>query len=151
MTGNRRLAVTAAVVAALALPATHAPAVVVNRPGPCPLERQLDETVRHLMKRLIRCAADKWPVRGGAERAICIAERESHLNPRATSATGLYVGLFQHSASAWTPRFRTWTRPHWELNASALNGRSNAIVTIRMVHADGWGPWRGVGCRPHPA
>jgi hypothetical protein len=27
-----------------------------------------------------------------------------------------------------------------------LNGRTNAVVTMRMVNAEGWGPWAGVGC-----
>jgi hypothetical protein len=84
-------------------------------------------------------------VPGGAETAICIADVESGLHPEATSETGEYLGLFQHAAEAWPGRYETWTREAWALDESALSGRTNAIVTIRMVNANGWGPWEGVG------
>ena len=113
--------------------------------GPCDIARHGDETVRLYSMRLIRCAADRWPVPGGAEKAICIADVESHLNPKAKSTGGEYLGLFQHSAEAWPDRYQTWTRRAWELDPSALSGRTNAIVTIRMVNANGWGAWSGVG------
>jgi hypothetical protein len=118
-------------------------------PGPCHLTPRAGESVRHRMKRIITCAVGLWSVPGGAKRAICIADRESHLNPIASSATGKYLGLFQHSAAAWPSRFKTYTRPRWELRDNALNGRSNTVVTIRMVHAGGrhgWRPWAGPGC-----
>jgi hypothetical protein len=115
-------------------------------PGPCHLARRTGESVEHHMKRLITCAAGVWPVRGGATKAICIARRESNLDPTASSRTGKYLGLYQHQASAWPSRFDTWTRRRWKLKDDALNGRSNAIVTMRMVHANGWGPWAGIGC-----
>jgi hypothetical protein len=142
-----RLLVTALALTLLA-PATLAGAG--EQTGPCDLTRKADETIRGKMKRIIQCATDRWEVRGGARRAICVADAESDLNPRASTAGGDYLGLYQHIATAWPGRFDTWTRRSWNLNESALSGRSNAIVTIRMVNADGWGPWRGAGdCFPH--
>jgi hypothetical protein len=135
--------------AGLALFAGPTPARARYMPGPCFLPARTAETVRHHMKRIIRCAVDLWPVPGGAAKAICIADRESHLNPEASSRTGKYLGLFQHSAAAWPNRYTSYTRPEWKLHTSALNGRTNAIVTIRMVHAvgtKGWRPWAGAGC-----
>jgi hypothetical protein len=114
--------------------------------GPCPLIRLEGEAIQAFSKRLIQCAATRWPVEGGAEKAICIAERESGLIPTASSPTGMYVGLFQHSAADWPRRYEEWTRPYWRLKENPYNGRTNAIVTIRMVNAEGWGPWAGVGC-----
>ena len=114
--------------------------------GPCALSRNDGEAIQDLSIRIIQCAADRWPVPGGADEAICIAERESGLVPTASSATGQYLGLFQHSAAAWPDRYDEWTRPVWGLKQTALNGRTNAIVTMRMVNAEGWGPWLGVGC-----
>jgi len=114
--------------------------------GPCPLVRLEAETIQAFSKRLIECAAARWPVEGGAEKAICIAQRESGLIPTASSPTGTYVGLFQHSAADWPRRYDEWTRPYWRLKVNPYNGRTNAIVTIRMVNAEGWGPWAGVGC-----
>lgn len=115
------------------------------RRGPCDLVRADDETVRLYSRRLIRCAAERWEVPGGPRRAVCIAEAESHLDPEATSPDGSYVGLFQHSAEAWPERYAAWTRPAWELDESPLSGRTNAIVTMRMVNARGWGAWADVG------
>lgn len=131
----------------LALALSAVPASAHHRSGPCNLHRRDDETVRQHSKRLIRCAADRWPVRGGAGKAVCIAKHESGLDPKATSPGGAYLGLFQHSADAWPDRFQQWTKRGWDLSDSALSGRTNTIVTIRMASANGWGPWAGVdGC-----
>jgi hypothetical protein len=141
----------AIVLSMLATPAGAKPAGPIARSeprtaGPCALTRSDGEAIQDFSIRIIECAAERWPVPGGAEKAICIAQRESGLIPTASSATGLYLGLFQHSAAAWPDRYAEWTRPVWGLKSSALNGRTNAIVTARMVNVEGWGPWSGVGC-----
>ena len=130
---------------ALTLLAAPVPALAHHGPGPCGVHRAEDETARSHARRLIRCAAARWEVPGGAATAICIAEAESHLDPEATSPDGTYVGLYQHSAEAWPERYEEWTRPGWRLDESPLSARTNAIVTLRMVNEDGWGAWEGVG------
>jgi hypothetical protein len=122
-----------------------APAVAHHAPGPCDLHRQDGETVRAFSRRLIVCAVDRFgPVRGGARRAVCIAKRESGLDPNATSEpTGQYRGLYQHDRDFWPWRYDTYTRQAWELSPRVLNGRTNAIVTIRMV-VD-FGAWKAAG------
>jgi hypothetical protein len=138
-----------AIVATVALPASAMvdhPRGQDDRPGPCPLVRGEDEAIRAFSARIIACAAERWPVPGGPDTAICIADRESGLIPTAQSPTGMYLGLFQHSAVAWGDRYLEWTRPIWRLKPNALNGRTNAVVTMRMANAYGWGPWAGVGC-----
>lgn len=139
--GRLVLAATVAVATLIAVtPATSAH----HRPGPCDFHRDSEETVQHFSRRHIRCAVEEFgPVPGGAARAICIADRESGLNPRARSATGMYLGLFQHAAAAWEDRYDEWTDPEWELPTSALRGRTNAIVAIRMVADEG--RWRSAG------
>jgi hypothetical protein len=122
-----------------------APAFAQHRPGPCAIDRAEDQTVHAWVKDLIRCSAKRWGVPGGAARAICIAKTESGLNPKSTSSDGTYLGLFQHGADAWSDRYDKWTRRAWHLDPRALNGRTNTIVTIRIVSATGWGPWSGVG------
>lgn len=122
------------------------PARADVRPGPCHLHRAEDETIQHFSKRVIRCAADRWTIPGGADKAICIARRESGLDPSATSSGGDFLGLFQHMASDWPRRYSSWTKQSWELGTSALNGRTNTVVTIRIVDAVGWGAWAGPGC-----
>jgi hypothetical protein len=116
-----------------------------HRPGPCALHRWDDESVRQYSKRLIRCATEEWPVKGGAARAICIADRESNLIPNAVGR-GIaddYLGLYQHAATYWPDRFAKNVDPAWELSDRALNARSNTIVTIRMVAAAGG--WKAAG------
>jgi hypothetical protein len=127
----------------LAVTTTASPAVSPST-GPCDLTRGSSETTHHYMRRRITCAVDRFgPVGGGASRAICIAKRESGLDPTAKSATGKYLGLYQHSAKLWPDRFKQWTRKAWGLSDRALSGRSNSIVTIRMVHAIGG--WKAAG------
>jgi hypothetical protein len=116
--------------------------------GPCSLSRGAEETVRQLSKRHIRCAVDEFgPIPGGARRAICIARRESGLIPTARSATSRYLGLYQHAAVYWPDRYEAWTQPGWGLPTSALRGRTNAIVTIRMVAE--FGRWKLAGWPRH--
>jgi hypothetical protein len=141
----RRTAVTAALVGTIAL--WTAPAALAHhRPGPCDIHLASGETIVHHSKELIRCAVAKWSVNGGAARAICIAKRESGLIPTAESPDGDFLGLFQHMRSAWPDRYDAWTWPGWELKTTALNGRTNAVVTIRMAHAGGWGAWGTLDC-----
>jgi broad specificity phosphatase PhoE len=155
MTKTKRVAAMTACITAVLC--ASAPAALARRdvgpntgpPGPCPLARGSGETVQDFSARLIACAADTWSVPGGADRAICIATRESGLVPTASSPTGAYLGLFQHSANYWPSRYDTWTRVAWRLRTSALNGRTNAIVTVRMVHGIGrWATagWPAKGC-----
>lgn len=145
MRGPTRIVVLVCAVILLAVLAVPAPVNAHHLPGPCDVHQRHGETVREYSKRLIRCAVGLWPVGGGPTKAICIADAESHLNPGTKSAGGTYLGLFQQSAVEWPDRFDTSTRRAWKLDPSALSGRSNAIVTIRMVNANGWGSWRGVG------
>jgi len=120
------------------------PANARHGAGPCAADGVDDETIQHFMKRRIRCAVATFgPAPGGADRAICIADRESGLIPWAESRTGLYLGLYQHSAAAWPDRYVKWTDPAWDLSDDARNGRTNSIVTIRMVHAAGG--WKAAG------
>ena len=141
----RGLARASAAVVAVVLLTLPTPSYAHHRAGPCDVHRRDGETVRSHSTRLIRCAAAEWEVPGGAEKAICIADAESHLDPRAVSEDGAYVGLFQHSAAAWPDRFAEWTDPAWELDERPQSGRTNAIVTMRIVNANGWGSWGRVG------
>lgn len=150
----RRAALAAAVAVAVLAPGAAASAHPTVAPrssrvaGPCALSRTAGESIQSFSKRLIQCAADRWAVPGGAAKAICIAKRESGLVPTAKSAGGKYLGLFQHAKAYWPANFDAYTRHVWRLDTRALNGRSNAVVTIRMAHdpAVGWRPWAGAGC-----
>jgi hypothetical protein len=119
-------------------------AVATDGVGPCDVHPLDGESTERLAKRVIRCAVRRFgPVPGDAERAICIADRESGLLPEASSPTGMYLGLYQHAAEYWDERYAEWTRPSWNLPTSALDARANAIVTIRMVEDDGG--WKAAG------
>jgi hypothetical protein len=128
------------VAALLILPAAQAQPGV----GPCDFTRRTGETIHHLMKRRITCAAERFgPIPGGAKRAICIAKRESGLDPSATSATGMYLGLYQQAKKYWPDRYDAYTQTAWQLSGNAKNGRSNSVVTIRMVRRAG--SWKAAG------
>jgi len=119
-----------------------------HRPGPCDFHQLDGESVQHFAKRRIVCAVDRFgPVPGGRQRAICIARRESGLYPSATSSpTGEYRGLYQHDRDLWPGRYDRYARTAWDLSPRALNGRTNAIVTIRMV--SDYGTWHEAGWPP---
>jgi hypothetical protein len=137
---------TAGLVLALTMLATSPTAAdaLHHRVGPCGFPRKDGETIQHFSKRHIACAIKTFgSVGGGRTRAICIADRESGLIPTATSEHKKYLGLYQHWRRMWRERYRRWTDPSWELNTSALSGRTNAIVTVRMVHAAG--SWKAAG------
>jgi hypothetical protein len=117
-------------------------------PGPCDLHRLDGESDQAFSRRRITCAVERFgPVPGGSARAICIARRESGLDPSATSSpTGRYRGLYQHDRDLWPARYDRYTLLAWELPRPALNGRTSAVVTIRMVVDHG--TWRAAGWPP---
>jgi hypothetical protein len=88
------------------------------------------------LKRLIRCAARRWNVAGGPDKAVRVARCESRFDPEAYNAGG-YAGVFQQSTRYWPPRARTYGFRRY----SIYNGRANIIVSVRMAHRGGWGPW----------
>lgn len=88
------------------------------------------------IKQLIRCAASNWAVPGGVATALDIANRESRFRPGAYNASGA-AGIYQHLLRYWPGRAAAYGFRGW----SAFNARANIIVTMRMVHAAGWGPW----------
>lgn len=90
------------------------------------------------VKRLIICAEHRWSVPGGAAKALAIADRESHYYPHAYNPSGA-EGIYQHMKSLWPDRAFTYGFKGW----SAFDARANIIVTMRMVHRGGWGPWGG--------
>jgi len=146
LTRNRSAVPILVLIASVLLGAT--PASAHHLPGPCDFHRLDGESIQHFSKRRIVCAVERFgPVPGGVTRAICIAKRESGLDPAATSSpTGQYRGLYQHDRDLWPARYAKYTHPVWELSPQALNGRTNAIVTVRMV-VDA-GTWRRAGWPP---
>jgi hypothetical protein len=121
-------------------------ALARHAPGPCDFHRGDGVTVRQHSRHRIRCAAKRWAVPGGAKVAICIAKRESGLLPWAESADGLNKGLFQQHVNYWDGNYEAYTKKAWRLERRILSGRTNAIVSIRMAHSVGWGPWGGRRC-----
>src|SRR5262245_22580699 len=140
----RRPTMRRALVAALASASLLAPAVLSAAPAEarsvplrvCDFRWQRGDW--HV-KRLIRCAAHRWPVPGGGYKAISVADCESSLNPRAYNSGG-YAGLFQQSTRYWASRARQWGQP----DRSVYKRRANMIVSILMAHsARSWGAWGG--------
>ncbi|MFB3737987.1 MAG: hypothetical protein ACE14W_03350 [Candidatus Velamenicoccus archaeovorus] len=138
-TTSRRRALVAALALStmLALPAT--PARADKRSDVPDWRCRIDwRNGRSAVTKLIRCAARHWRVPGGPDKAVAVARCESGLDPRAFNGAG-YAGVFQQSTRYWRGRARSYGFPDW----SVFNGRANVIVSIRMAHRYGWGPW---GC-----
>lgn len=117
-----------------------------HRPGPCNVHwvkawREHRDT--RPIVRIIYCAVARWPVPGGITKALDVANRESGYRPDADNPYSDASGVYQHRLHLWPPRYRDWTLRGWRLYPNVFNGRTNVIVTIRMVHAHGWGPWGG--------
>ncbi len=148
----RSIIVIVAMLAALLAPSVPS-ARAVDR-GPCDKQRWLRITPEtwseRKVKGLIRCAVDRWPVPGGASKAIAVATCESGLWPWAVGGDNL--GLFQHKDDYWMGRVQRYLRPawfnahQWERLETRLSGafiaRANTLVSIRMAHAAwSWAPW----------
>ena len=88
------------------------------------------------LRQLVKCAARHWHVAGGPHKAVSVAKCESRLNPKAYNPGG-YAGVFQQSTHYWPGRARAYGFRRW----SVYNGRANIIVSVRMAHSEGWGPW----------
>jgi hypothetical protein len=88
------------------------------------------------LKRLIRCAARRWNVRGGPDKAVSVARCESRFNPDAYNGGG-YAGVYQQATRYWPSRATTYGFRDY----SVYNGRANIMVSVRMAHRGGWGPW----------
>jgi len=134
-----------AIVAALASASLLAPAVISATAAEArtvPLrvcDYEWQRGTWHI-KQLIRCAARRWSVPGGAYKAIEVADCESHLDPGARTSSGSYAGLYQQSTHYWPSRSSQFGQG----DRSVFNGRANVIVSIRMAHADGsWSAWAG--------
>lgn len=97
------------------------------------------------VKKLIACAVSRYPVSGGLDKALYIANRESGFECRANNPNSSAFGVYQVISSTWTswhaglpPR---WWHRRWELMHSRGNCRANVMVSIRIAHSGGWGPW----------
>jgi hypothetical protein len=88
------------------------------------------------LRRLIRCAARRWNVPGGPDKAVAVARCESRFDPEAYNSGG-YAGVYQQATKYWPTRARVYGFRDY----SVYNGRANVIVSVRMAHRGGWDPW----------
>jgi hypothetical protein len=96
-------------------------------------------------RRTLACVVDRFgPVDGGISKVEQVGSCESGWNRLAVGgAGGAYLGLFQHGATYWPSRV-AWAMPDgWRVGpwSSWKNSRAQLVVTVRMVHASGWGAW----------
>jgi hypothetical protein len=88
------------------------------------------------LKKMIRCAARRWPVAGGPRKALSVARCESRFNHRAYNPSG-YAGVYQQATHYWPGRSDAYGFHDY----SVFNGRANVMVSVRMAHRGGWSPW----------
>jgi DNA repair exonuclease SbcCD ATPase subunit len=77
---------------------------------------------------------------GAVEKAQCVAERESSLDPLAENPTTGAAGLFQFLPSTW----ETLSESAGRGGASVFDAGANAAVAAWTVAEYGWHPWRSV-------
>lgn len=104
------------------------------------------------VRETIVCAEKLWPVPGGVDVPLYIADRESGFSAGAVSPSGTYVGVFQigsYHMPAWpdglmgAPWFHRWfPNLSWDDPGALLNGRFNVFLAIRFANAYGWDPWQ---------
>lgn len=93
-------------------------------------------------RRTAECVVQRWGVEGGLSKLIAVGNCESGWY-RFASNGGSYLGLFQHAASAWYWRVRSYMPDGWRVGPWTrwANSRSQIVTTVRMVNSGGWGPW----------
>lgn len=90
--------------------------------------------------RMVRCVARSFDSPGTPRYAEQIGRCESGLRPRAVSASGTYIGLFQHARTQWLARWHHWGRP-LGVGRAWWNALSAAVVSVRMARVATWSPW----------
>ena len=88
---------------------------------------------------VIQIIREAWPD-DLEEKAIAIAQRESHLNPRAVNSSKCCYGLFQ----IYYRWHKSWL-PNVGVNSAneLLSPQLNAVAAYRMYQrSNGWGPWK---------
>ncbi len=108
------------------------------------------ESTPKLIKGLIRCAVDRWPVVGGVAKAFQVASDESSYWPWAHNNGCL--GIYQEKDIYWVGRAKALLHKDWFNDAQwtrvftvpggAYLARANIFVAIRTVHRQGsWAGW----------
>mgnify|MGYP001347414794 FL=1 len=117
----------------------------LSRPKPAHSCHFWPRTSHRTVVRIIRCAENHWPVPGGFEMALCIAQRESGLYPKAQNPTSSALGIYQVVQGTWdswwrsAPDFRRW----WHVGYDRSNPRNNVLMSVRKMSHEGLGPWGG--------
>jgi hypothetical protein len=112
------------------------PVPTPSPPGPTPGRQEIVELIREEFAALGARTGDV---------ALCVAERESNLDPLAVNAASGASGLFQFIPSTWASLSEL---AGWD-GASVFDARANAAVAAWTVARYGWHPWRSVAaeCR----
>lgn len=89
--------------------------------------------------RMLRCAEQMYPVRGGLDKVMRVVDCESKFNPFAVSDSGRHIGLFQHDQRYWMTRWHKWSLDRMPKNPT--NAWANIMVSMRIIHFYGWSAW----------
>lgn len=95
----------------------------------------------HEVRMTIRAAVRRWPVDGGVAKAFDVAACESGFEAKDSSPGSGYEGVYQQATRYWGGRQNAYDSARWHLAENVNNARSNVVVSIRMAHSGGWGPW----------
>ena len=94
------------------------------------------------VQRTIRCAVRRWPVPGGVDYALYIANRESGFHQYAYNPSGC-SGVYQWAGGTWASVLDDFPTLYRVLSHSVWNARSNVMYAVKYAHNRSWGPWGG--------
>ena len=116
----------------VSIPARGAAANEHREYGPCDAPRWLhiskDEWTPQLVKGLIRCAAERWPV--DVDTALRVADCESSYWPWAIGGDNL--GVFQHVDTAWNARVHNLLERRWFPQWEWANPEHETIIRLNL-------------------
>lgn len=97
------------------------------------------------VRKTIRAAVARWHVSGGVRKAFSVVRCESGFNENAFNPSGCNGygcgGVFQQHLGYWRDRQRAYNSRRWHLADAWHNARANIVVSVRMIHSQGWGGW----------
>lgn len=97
-------------------------------------------------EKTIRCAAVKFELEGGQEKAVSVWQCESGWGTE-PSHSDAYHGPFQYAYSTYSsqqesmPNVVDW----FELSPAVHDMRSNMLTAVAWASRHGWGPWPNCG------
>jgi hypothetical protein len=90
---------------------------------------------------VIWCVATHFGV--SVDKAFCYVRHESGFNEYAKNQYSSASGIFQIVDGTWSGWYWKFdeVRKNWNVKYDRFHPRNNALMALKQVRANGWGPW----------